>query len=173
MVPMPAPEPPMPPSPPEKQAPGKRKAFLVTAAALTMMIVVLVAAYPYLFPEQQLPGESPPQTFLGLLVNQTSPGNWTITIMCGSYKPSSVRLTVVDPHTGETTLNKVVSTLTPAKNDPDAVFNDNLYVNSKLDAGDTIVPKASGGHIHAGYKVQFFQGRDLIGTIRELPAEVG
>jgi hypothetical protein len=169
---MPAPEPPAPPSPPEKQAPGKRKAFLVTAVALTMVIVVLLAAYPYLLPEPQLPGESPPETFLGLSVNQTSPGNWTIYITAGSYKASSVRLTVVDPHTGETTLNKVVSKLAPAQNDPDAVYNNNFAI-SNLDAGDTIVLKASGGHIIAGYKVQFLQGRDLIGTIRDLPAEIG
>jgi hypothetical protein len=158
-----------PPSPPVKETSKKRDAFIAAAMVLTLVIVILLAAYPVLFPKPEPPSEVPPETTLGSMVNQTSPGNWTIYITSGSYKASSIRVTVIDPHTGESTVNKVVSTLTPAKNDPDAVYNDS-NANSKIDAGDTIVLKASGGHIVAGYKVQFLQGQNIIGTIRELPA---
>jgi hypothetical protein len=163
---------PAPPSPPRKETSGKRKAYLAAAVVLTLIIVALLAAYPVLFPKPQPTGSIPPETTLGLRVNQTSPGNWTIYISGGSRKASSVRLNVIIPTTAVTTVNKVVSALTPAKNNPDAVFNDS-NANSKMDAGDTIILKASGGHIVAGYKVQFLQGQELIGTIRELPAEIG
>ncbi len=137
-----------------------------------LIIGLLLAEYQVLFPRPETLGSVPVTTYLGLRANQTSPGNWTITIVCGRYEAPGVRLTVVDPSTGESTVSKLVSNLVPAKNNPDAVFNDHTG-NSKLDAGDTIILKGSGGHIIAGYKVRFFEGNDIIGTIRELPAEVG
>jgi len=161
--------------PPAEKRSGRRKAFLVTAVVLTLIIVILLAAFPVLFPKPEPSSTDGLVTHLGLRVNQTSPGNWTITVVSGGstiYKASSVRLTVMNQTTGEATVNKVVSKLAPARNDPDAVYNDRND-NSKIDAGDTIVLKASGGHIIAGYKVQFFIGNDIVGTIRDLPAEIG
>ena len=161
---------PVPPHP--KKRSGKRKAFFATAVVFTLLIVILLVSYPVLFPKPQWQGSGKEIFGLGIRVNQTSPGNWTIYITGGSYKASSVRLTVINWTTGARTVDKFVSKLLPATNDPDAVFNDRT-ADSKFDAGDTIVLKASGGHIIAGYKVKFVQGREVIGTIKELPAEVG
>ena len=137
-----------------------------------LLVVILLWASLHLFPKPEPLSDGPLITTLGTRVNQTSVGNWTVHITSGSYKASSVRFTVLNHTTGVETVNKVVSRITPVQNDPDAVYCDS-NANSRLDTGDTIVLKASSGHITGGNRVTFLQGQDVIGTIRELPVIVG
>jgi hypothetical protein len=108
-------------------------------------------------------------TTIGLRVADRSAGNWTIEILSGRKDPRDLRLQVINPSTGALALSKVVASLAPSYNDSDARYNDNNG-NNRLDAGDTIQLKSSGGHIHAGYKVQLLVGAAIVGTIKELPA---
>lgn len=148
--------------------PNARMLLAIVATAIFLIISISVMTNYYPTQNPQL-NDSPPKTEYGLRVDPTSPGNWTINIAGGSYKASTVWLNIIKPSTGELTVNKIVSKLAPAQKDSDAIFNDQ-NANSKLDAGDTIILYASGGHIIAGYKVQLIQDRNIIGTIKELPS---
>jgi hypothetical protein len=152
-----------------KKTSGRRKAFLAVAVALTTVIVILLVGIPMMFQEPKPQGDhGPPESTLGIRVNQTSPGSWTITITGGSYKASIVHLTVMNAMSGLETVNKVVSKLAQARNDPDAVFSDH-NANSKLDTGDKILLMSSGGHVATGHTVRFLQNNHIIGTINGLP----
>ena len=168
MLPMSVPDPHPLSSRPVNDPSGKRKAFIAVGVGLTIVIVILLLGIPVMFPKPQPLGDGPLMTTLGTRVNQTTQGNWTITITGGSYQASSVRLMVVNSTSGQDTINKAVSKLAPARNDPDAVFND-CNANSKLDAGDTIILKSSGGLVATGYTVRFLQNNHIIGTIMGLP----
>ena len=153
---------------PFKEISSKRNAFIAGAIAVTILIVILLVGIPVMFPDTQPLGDGHLETALGTNVNQTSTGNWTITITRGSKQASSVRLMVFNQTIGLDVVNKVVSKLAPARNDPDAVFND-CNANSKLDAKDTIILKSSGGLVATGYTVRFLQNNHIIGTIMGLP----
>jgi hypothetical protein len=156
--------------PPQKRDPAKILAIIVVVVVLLVVMTVAIAGFLVVY-LQTLPssggnGETPP---FGLRVETTASGGWLVSVTAASFSTSSVRLQVIDPSTGLTTVSKMMSHLAPTYNDPDATYNDNND-NSKLDAGDTIQLKSSGGHILAGYKVQLLSGENIIGTIMELPA---
>jgi hypothetical protein len=163
-------------SPPPEKVPARRKAILAAAIGLTCIIVMLVFALPLIFqkPQENDPDleDGDPNLGLGTRVNQTSPGNWTVYIAGGSKIASHMRVSVFNHTIGQETVNKIVSNLAPDRNDPDAVFND-ANSNSRIDAGDTIILKASGGHVAAGNTVRFLHGDIIFGTIRALPADIG
>jgi hypothetical protein len=119
---------------------------------------------------QTLPPDSPEiETTIGLRVSSGGDGTWLIDVTSGTRPAQSVTLQVSNPATGQPTLSKKVSSLAPYCSDPDATWNDNNH-NDRLDAGDTILLRSSGGHVSTGYKVQLLAGDNVIGTIKELPA---
>lgn len=105
----------------------------------------------------------------GLRIENSTGGDWLISIASGYVSSlKSVRMMIMNSSTGEKTVDKPISALLPANNDPDAVFNDN-YWNNHIDSGDSILLKGSSPNIKSGYKVQFIKGEKIIGTIHEIP----
>jgi len=155
--------------PPQKQDSGKIIAIIVVVVVLLVVITVVIGGVLVVFLQTVPTSGGDVETTLGLRVQKAGSGTWLVDVTAGSKAVSSVRLQVVDPSTGLTTVSKMMSYLSPTYNDPDAIYNDNNQ-NNRLDAGDSIQLKSSGGHIAAGYKVQLLIGSSIVGTIRELPA---
>jgi len=109
-----------------------------------------------------------PVTLLSMNVEDHSNGNWTIRVIRGSYSISNIILQVINQTNGDCNVQKVLINTTQSYNDPDILYNDNNE-NSKLDLGDSILLKSSGGNIKPGNKVQLILRDNVIGTIRELP----
>lgn len=164
-----------PPYPPPQYAPPPRKpmsgalvAVIVVAIVLAVVIpvaIVLMTAKPATTTPQEPRDDV--ETALGLRVVDSG-GDWIVEVTSGSKAVSSVRLMVINPSTGAANVNKMLGTVEYQDNDPDASYNDNNG-NNKMDAGDTILLKSSGGHVHSGDKVQFVTGDTVIGAIKELP----
>jgi hypothetical protein len=104
----------------------------------------------------------------GLRIENTTGGDWLITVASGSAPLKSVWMQITNSSTGGKTVDKLISAIVPAKNDPDAVFIDN-NANNRIDAGDIFILKGSSVNVLPGYKVQFLKGMDIIGTISEIP----
>ena len=155
--------------PPRQDRPGRIVAIVVVVVVLVIVLPIIIAGVLIVY-LQTLPYESPTvETNLGLRVEPLQAGGWLLSVVSGTKTASSVTLQVINPSTGAPTVSKLVSSLAPAYSDPDARYNDNNG-NNRLDAGDTIQLKASGGHIVAGYKVQILVGDSIVGMIKELPA---
>jgi hypothetical protein len=103
----------------------------------------------------------------GLRIENTTDGNWLISVTSGAVSEDSVRMTITNMSTGEKTVDKPVSAFLPKKNNPDALFNDSNG-NNRIDAGDTILLKSSSPNIKTGYKVMFLKGENIIGVIGEI-----
>ena len=155
--------------PPQKQDSGKIIAIIVVVVVLLVVIPVVIAGVLVVFLQTVPASGGDVETTLSLRVQKAESGTWLVEVTAGSKAVSSVRLQVINPSTDLTTVSKMMSYLSPTHNDPDAIYNDNNQ-NSRLDAGDSIQLKSSGGHIAAGYKVQLLSGENIIGNIRELPA---
>jgi len=156
--------------PPKPERSGKLIAIVVVIVILVIVMPLAIAGFLVVY-LQTLPPDSSPsvETNLGLRVETMQTGGWLVSVTSGTKTASSVTLQVINPSTGAPTVSKLVSALAPAYSDPDAKYNDNNG-NNRLDAGDTIQLKTSGGHIVAGYKVQLLVGDNIVGMIKELPA---
>lgn len=107
------------------------------------------------------------ETNIGVRVNKTAEGDWLLSIVSSSKPVSSLTLQVVNL-TGEIVFKKTLASIKIPSGDPDAAFDD-TDGNNNLSPGDTILLKASGGHVKAGYKVQLMRGNAVLGLIRSLP----
>lgn len=154
--------------PPPKDNTGKIIAIVVVAVILVVVLPIIIAGVLIVYLQTLPAGGGEVETTLGLRVEPQGNGNWLVSVTSGTKTVSSVRLQVINPSTGQSTVNKAMSYLAPAYNDPDASYNDN-NVNGRLDAGDSILLRSSGGHVAAGYKVQLLVGGSVVGTIKELP----
>lgn len=101
-------------------------------------------------------------------VTNTTDGDWQLFIVSGYRPVSGMRFCVTDPDSGQTVLTKMLSSIEFSARDTDAIYNDTDKDNI-LDTGDLITLKASGGHIKAGQKVQFYYYNELVGTVKRLP----
>jgi len=101
-------------------------------------------------------------------IENSTGGNWTISFTGGSAALKNVHVLITNPSTGERTVDKPISALVPAKNDPDAVFNDRDE-NNRIDAGDTLLLNGSSPNVLSGYKVQFLKGDNVLAVIKEIP----
>jgi hypothetical protein len=158
-------------APPEPDKTGKMIAVVVVVIIFLVAVSVVAAGILVVW-LQTLPsdgGHEEVETNVGLRAESRGNGNWTISVTSGSKNAVDVRLQVIDPATGSARVSKMVYALLPKFDDPDGVYWDNNQ-NDKLDAGDTIQLKSSGGHVKAGDKVQLLKGDSVIGTIKELPA---
>jgi hypothetical protein len=157
-------------APPPQKPDGSRIIAIIVAVVVIVVVMTVVIAGVLVVYMQTLPmSGGDVETTMGLRVESSGGGYWLVTVTAGSKAVSSVRLQVINPSTGQSTVSKMMSNLATTYNDPDAVYNDNNG-NSRLDAGDSIQLKSSGGHIAAGYKVQLLVGDSIIGMIKELPA---
>jgi len=149
--------------PPRKAPPHFRTAILV---AVSLLVIIPGS---YIIIKNQLPspqGSIDDYTDIGLRIGKNDTGDWFVTIMTGRKSISGISIMIVDPHTGNVTVDKPLAVLT--QTDLDATFSDNNH-DGKLDAGDTLLLKASGGHIQAGQMFQLMMGQNrLVG--RELPS---
>jgi len=147
----------------------KRTALILSAAG----IIVLAGALgmvcwssvntPKTGPDE--PGESPG---MGFRAENLTDGNWMVWAVTGSLALKDLRMEIIDPNNGSKMVDKSMLDLVPAKNDPDAVFNDS-NANNRLDAGDSVLLKCSSPNNKSGYKVQFLRGDNILGAIKELP----
>jgi len=155
--------------PPRQDRPGRIIAIVVVVVVLVIVLPIVIAGVLMVYLQTIPVDGGHVETTMGLRVEKLQSGGWLVSVTSGSKTASGVTLQVINPSTGAPTLNKVVASLAPSYNDSDARYNDNNG-NNRLDAGDTIQLKSSGGHIYAGYKVQLLVGDSIVGTIKELPA---
>ena len=144
--------------------------MLVIMVSVLLVIIVPLSLFWFWAPFDRTP-DYPMDVFssVGLRVENYSDGNWTILVTGGSVQVSGVQLIIVIPLNGTQTVFKALDNLTLSDNDPDAIYYD-TNENTKLDTGDSLVLKTSGGNILAGYKVILLKNDNIIGSIRELPA---
>ena len=107
------------------------------------------------------------ETNIGVRVNKTAGGDWLLLIVYGDKPVSSLTLQVAN-QTGDIVFKKTLASIKIPSGDPDAVFND-TDGNNILNAGDTILLKASGGHVRAGQEVRFMRGDHVLGRVKSLP----
>jgi len=155
--------------PPKPDNTGKIIKIVVVVLVLVIAVPIVLAGVLIVYLQTLPSSGGEVETSLGLRAEQTSNGIWTVSVISGSRNAAGVRLQVIVPNTSNPTVNKMVSSLSPTNADPDATYNDNNG-NNKLDAGDTFLLKASGGHIAVGYTVQLLAGSSIIGTVKALPA---
>jgi hypothetical protein len=156
-------------APPPKKPMSRTIIIVIVVVVVLVVLVPVVLAGILVFWLQALPSSGGNvETSLGLHAVNQGNGNWLVEVTSGTKYASDVDLQVTDSSTGLTTVNKGVAMLAPTYGDPDGTYNDNNH-NEKLDAGDTILLKSSGGHIGAGDKVQLLVGSNIIGSIRALP----
>jgi len=144
---------------------------LLPILAISVIVLVGVAGMVYwsmvnapeVPPDE--PGESPGW---GFRAENSTDGNWNVSIVTGSLPLKNLRMMIIDPNNGAKTVDKLIADLVAAKNDPEAVFNDS-NANNRFDAGDSVLLKCSSQNIKSGYRVQFLDGESVIGTINELP----
>jgi len=155
--------------PPKKEDSGKIILIVIVVLVLVVVVPIVLAGVLVVYLQTLPTSGGDAETSLGLRVERSSGGNWTVWVTSGTKDAVDVRFQVIDPNTGSTTVNKMINALLPGQKDPDAVYNDNNN-DYRLDGGDTFLLKSSGGHIAAGYKVQLLVGSSIVGTIKELPA---
>ena len=107
------------------------------------------------------------ETTLGIRANKTAEGDWQLLITGGSEPVSSLTLQVANL-TGGIVFKKPIASIKIPSSDPDAAFNDTDW-NNHVNAGDTILLKASGGLVQAGYEVRLLSGDSVLGLLRSLP----
>ncbi|MEM3043620.1 MAG: archaellin/type IV pilin N-terminal domain-containing protein [Thermoplasmata archaeon] len=147
----------------------KDEAVSPVIATILMVAITVVLAGVLVVYLQTLPsGGGEVETALGVRVTKTTGGDWIIDITSGSKAASTVTIQCIDPTTGATDFNKALTDIEPGDNNGDAQWNDNNG-NSKLDAGDSILLKATGA-CDAGDKIQFLVSGNIVATIKELPA---
>jgi len=108
-----------------------------------------------------------PETTLSPRVAKTPGGDWLVSIATGSKPASSIELQINDWTGGIVFRNTLSNTADPAGN-PDVFFND-TDGDKNVDAGDTILLRASGGRIHSGFSVWFMRDDHILGRVKELP----
>jgi hypothetical protein len=145
---------------------------IMAIVTISVMLVVVVpfglAWYWAWIHETSGPGAGNVWWGPSLRVTNTTDGDWQLLVVGGYQRVSRLTFCVTDPDSGQTVLSKNLSSIKYPARDPDAVYNDTNKDNI-LNSGDTIILKASGGHIKAGQKVQFFKGNELVGAVKSLP----
>ncbi|MEM4729546.1 MAG: type IV pilin N-terminal domain-containing protein [Thermoplasmata archaeon] len=146
----------------------KDEAVSPVIATILMVAITVVLAGVLVVYLQSLPsGGGEVETALGVRVTKTTGGDWIIEITSGSKAASTVTVQCIDPSTGKKVFAEALTDLEQNDNNENAQWNDNNG-NNKLDAGDTILIKAS-GDAEAGHKIQFLVGGNIVATIKELP----
>jgi len=144
---------------------------LLPILAISIILLVGVAGMVY-WSMVNAPEEPPTGSgrYFGIMLHleNSTGGDWNITVTGGSQPLKNVRMTVTNDTTGVKTVDKKITDLVPEKNDPDAVFND-INADKKIDAGDSIVLKRSSPNIRPGHDVDFVVDDNLLGSIRNLP----
>jgi hypothetical protein len=143
---------------------------IVGIIALSFVLAITVPYYLAWFWEGSSWGSDyhmPVETTIGIRVNKTAAGDWQLQITGGSKPVSSLTLQVAN-QTGEIVFKKTFASIKIPSSDPDAAFNDTDR-NNNVNAGDTILLKASGGHVQAGYEVRLLRGDLVLGLLRSLP----
>jgi len=143
------------------------KLIAITVVILFTVIPMAIAGFLYTRPVH--PTNMDVNLTVDLRVESYSDGNWTIVVTHGSKPVSGVQLQVVNRTDGTLIIQKALDILTQSYNDPDVTYYDRNE-NSRLDTGDRLILKSSGGHIIAGYYFQLIRNESIIGSIRELPA---
>jgi hypothetical protein len=154
--------------PPQPDRTGKILVIVVVAIILVVVVTVVIAGVLVVYLQTVPSGDTNIETTLGLRAEKTSGGDWLVSVTSGSKNAADVKLQVIDPNTGRATVEEYINGMLPNRNNPDGVFYDNNQ-NYRLDAGDTILLRAPGGNVAAGYKVQLLVGGSIVGTIKELP----
>ena len=140
---------------------------------LIVGIIILVAGAGFIYIDQAHQSAKPDihvmrdylpnNPYLSTQIENSTGGNWTMVIL-EDYKPqvsSGVVMIIWDNKTGNRTVEKLVSDLTPDKYDNDAIFIDHNS-NTNLDKGDSIILNGSSPNIKSGYVVDFKVRTQLI-----------
>ena len=125
--------------------------------------MIIVSLYYEFFPQDYPPIE----TYLGTRVEKTDNGDWQINITYGNKTVSSLTLQISNLTGGIIFKVPFESIKNPTSN-PDAAYND-TNGNDRVDPGDTILLKASGGHVQSGFHVRLLMGDYIVGIVKELP----
>jgi hypothetical protein len=133
---------------------------------IALLIILWIIIMGFYFPSLR-PDNTSVETTLGTRVVKTDNGNWEITITGGSKPVASLTIQVVNI-TGQSQLTKKCSDIKNQIGDPDSVFNDTDN-NNLANAGDTILLKTSGGHVHKGDAVHLLNGNLIVGKVDSLP----
>jgi hypothetical protein len=146
------------------------KIITIIAVSVVLLIVVPIGLAWYIGEYYETRGPSNIHVYNGpsIRVTNTTDGDWQLFIVSGYRRVSGLTFCVTDPDSGQTVLTKKLSSIKFSAKDPDAIYNDTNKDNI-LNTGDLITLKASGGHIKAGQKVQFFEGNELVGAVKSLP----
>jgi FlaG/FlaF family flagellin (archaellin) len=151
--------------PPDSVHPDSPSAGTIIGVAAVIILVVLVGLWA--IGDRDSGHFNPPETNFDIRVNKTAEGDWLMLIH-GNSKPASTLTLQVANQTGEIVLKKTLASIKIPSGDPDAAYND-TDGNNNLNTGDTILLKASGGHVKAGCKVQILRGNIILGGFKELP----
>ena len=161
---------PYPPPPPAKRLSTRTIVLIVVAVVVLVIFVPLILAGVLMVYLQAQPSSGgSTDGFTGIHAEKTTDGDWLLAITSGGDPASSLTLQIIDPSNGQVNISMGLPSTKPTYNNPDAVYNDSNG-NNKLDAGDSILLKASGGHVQAGDRVQFMKGDSIIATVNALPA---
>ncbi len=140
----------------------------VIATILMVAITVVLAGVLVVYLQTLPSGGGDVETTLGLRVEKTAGGDALISITGGAKTASAVTIQCIDPATGIQSFTHPLTDIEVGDAHADAQWNDN-NINSKLDAGDTVLIKY-GGAGDAGDKIQFMVSGNIVGTVKELPA---
>jgi hypothetical protein len=144
--------------------------LIVVVVVVLLVLIPVILAGVLVFYLQSLPASGGNvDTNLGIMTDTTPIGDWMLTITYGSQPASSLTLHVTNSSTGQTVLTKNIPSIKYPTSDPDAIYNDNNG-NNKVDAGDSIILKASGGHVQVGDMVRILKGESIVGTVIALHA---
>jgi len=139
------------------------KPIVVATSIALILIAGSVALYPQ--PPQFQPTDS---ETMGLRAEKTDE-NWTLSITVGVRYLSGLHMQIIDPNTGAKTVDSLLSVGETA----DFMVNNNDRSGEgnwpRLNAGDSILLKSSGGHVQSGYKVLFIRNNNIAGSLNALP----
>ena len=96
--------------------------------------------------------EQKPTLHLGVTLERTVQGNWTVSIVHGSENVIDTYIQVTNATTGMTTLNSLLTATSYY-----FVFNDNTSPN-KLNAGDSILLNQTAGIVQTGFRFSLVKG---------------
>ncbi len=141
--------------------------FMGVMAAFALLVFVGIPTLMWVWEDSYRDPNYPGvETTIQVRVNKAAEGDWLLSIVSGS-KPASLTLQVVN-RTNEIVFIKTLASIKIPASDPDAAFTD-TDGNNKVNAGDTILLKASGGLVKAGQRVQLLWGNSLVGVVKSLP----
>lgn len=146
-----------------KRQRGESKSIVVIV--LYAVILWFLAFVAYNLPQQS--DFHGIETNLGTRVGRTADGDWLVSITTGSKPASSIELQIND-WTGAIVFRNTLSNTADPAGSPDVWFND-TDGDKNVDAGDTILLRASGGRIHSGFSVWFMRDDHILGRLKELP----